>query len=45
MEKKYSKVSRDLGDLERRFNEYRGHTNKKFEHIEKRITVLEDKEE
>lgn len=45
LEKKFSKVTRDLGDLERRFNEYRGHANTKFENIEKRLTSLEDKEE
>ncbi len=42
LEKKYSKVSRDIDDLEKRFNEYRGHANKKFEHIEKRLKKLED---
>jgi SMC interacting uncharacterized protein involved in chromosome segregation len=45
LEKKYSKVTRDMGDLERRFNEYRGHANTKFENIEKRLTALEGKEE
>jgi hypothetical protein len=45
LEKKYSKVTTDLNDLERRFNEYRGHANKKFEHIEKRLTALESEEE
>ena len=30
LEKKYGKVSREIDDLERRFNEYRGHANKKF---------------
>ena len=44
LEKKYSKVARDIDDLERRFNEYRGHANKKFENIEKRLTTLEDEE-
>ena len=44
LEKKYNKVTTDLNDLERRFNEYRGHTNKKFEHIEKRLTALESEE-
>jgi len=42
LEKKYSKVSRDIDDLEKRFNEYRGHANKKFEHIEDRLKKLED---
>lgn len=45
LEKKYNKVTTDLNDLERRFNEYRGHANKKFEHIEKRLTALESEEE
>ncbi|MBI5679583.1 MAG: hypothetical protein HZC47_01605 [Methanobacterium sp.] len=45
LEKKYSKVSRDIDDLERRFNEYRGHANKKFENIENRLTALEGEEE
>ncbi|WJI09615.1 hypothetical protein FGU46_05650 [Methanobacterium sp. CWC-01] len=45
LEKKFGKVTTDLNDLERRFNEYRGHANKKFEHIEKRLTSLEGKEE
>ncbi|MGB9978730.1 hypothetical protein [Methanobacterium sp.] len=44
LEKKYDKVSRDIDDLERRFNEYRGHANKKFEHIEERLSKLEGKE-
>jgi hypothetical protein len=44
IKKKYNKVTTDLNDLERRFNEYRGHTNKKFEHIEKRLTALESEE-
>jgi len=42
LEKKYSKVSRDIDDLEKRFNEYRGHANKKFEHIDERLKKLED---
>jgi TolA-binding protein len=45
LEKKYSKVARDIDDLEKRFNEYRGHANKKFEHIEQRLDTLESKEE
>ncbi|MGZ7209858.1 MAG: hypothetical protein ACXVHV_08280 [Methanobacterium sp.] len=43
LEKKYSKVSMEIDGLERRFNEYRGHANKKFEHIEQRLTTLEEK--
>lgn len=45
LEKKYSKVSRDIEDLEKRFNEYRGHANKKFEHIEERLQKLEGEKE
>jgi len=45
LEKRYSKVSRDVDDLTKRFDEYRNHTNKKFEHIEKRLTAIEGKEE
>jgi len=41
LEKKYVKVARDIEDLEKRFNEYRGHANKKFEHIEERLEKLE----
>jgi predicted nucleic acid-binding Zn-ribbon protein len=44
LEKKYSKVSRDIDDLEKRFSEYRGHANKKFEHIEERLKKLEGEE-
>jgi predicted RNase H-like nuclease (RuvC/YqgF family) len=44
LEKKYSKVARDIDDLEKRFSEYRGHANKKFESIEKRLTSLEGEE-
>ena len=45
LEKKYSKVTRDIDDLERRFDEYRGHANKKFESIEERLATLEGEEE
>jgi predicted RNase H-like nuclease (RuvC/YqgF family) len=41
LEKKFNKVTTNIHDLERRFNEYRGHSNKKFENIEKRLTALE----
>ncbi|MGZ7066887.1 MAG: hypothetical protein ACXVH2_03210 [Methanobacterium sp.] len=44
LEKKYTKVARDVDDLERRFNEYRGHANKKFENFEQRLSALEDEE-
>jgi archaellum component FlaC len=42
LEKRYSKVSRDLGELDSRFNEYRGYTNKKLEKIEERLAKLEN---
>jgi predicted nucleic acid-binding Zn-ribbon protein len=42
LEKKYGKVSRDIDDLEKRFNEYRGYANKKFETIEERLKKVEE---
>lgn len=36
-------VSRNISELEQRFNEYRGYTNKKLESIDKRLKKLEDK--
>ncbi|HSQ01951.1 MAG TPA: hypothetical protein VLM77_01705 [Methanobacterium sp.] len=42
LEKRYSKVSRDLGELDSRFNEYRGFTNKKLKKIEERLDNLEN---
>jgi len=44
LEKRYSKVSRDVNDLSKRFDEFRNHSNKKFEHIEERLKALEDEE-
>lgn len=44
LEKRYSKVSRDVDDLAKRFDEFRGHANKKFEHIEERLKSLEEEE-
>jgi SMC interacting uncharacterized protein involved in chromosome segregation len=44
LEKRYSKVSRDLGELDSRFNEYRGYTNKKVKKIEERLDKLENPE-
>jgi SMC interacting uncharacterized protein involved in chromosome segregation len=41
LEKRYNKVSRDLGEIDSRFNEYRGYTNKKIEKIEERLDKLE----
>jgi archaellum component FlaC len=45
LEKRYSKVSRDLGELDGRFNEYRGYTNKKLQKIEERLERLEKHED
>lgn len=45
IEKRYTKVSRDLDTLDNRFNEYRGSTNKKLKKIEKRLDKLEKVEE
>ncbi len=45
LEKRYNKVSRDIDDLTKRFDEFRNHANKKFEHIEERLENLEGKEE
>ena len=42
IEKRYTKVSRDLDTLDSRFNEYRGSTNKKLKKIEIRLEKLED---
>ncbi|MGB9844673.1 hypothetical protein [Methanothermobacter tenebrarum] len=36
-------VSRNISELEQRFNEYRGYTNKKLESLDKRLKKLEDK--
>jgi hypothetical protein len=44
LEKRYSKVSRDLGELDSRFSEYRGYTNKKVKKIEERLDKLENPE-
>jgi archaellum component FlaC len=45
LEKRYSKVTRDLGELDGRFNEYRGYTNKKLKKIEERLENLENPNE
>lgn len=42
LEKRYETVSLDLETLEKRFNEYRGSTNKKLERIEERLEKLEN---
>ena len=45
LENRYSKVTRDLGELDSRFSEYRGYTNKKIKKIEERLNKLENLEE
>jgi len=45
LEKRYNVVAIDLETLEKRFNEYRGATNKKLESIEERLEKLENPEE
>ena len=42
IEKRYTKVSREMGELDSRFNEYRGYTNKKLKKIEERLDKLEN---
>ena len=44
IEKRYSKVTRDLDTLDSRFNEFRGSTNKKLKKIEERLDKLENVE-
>ena len=44
IEKRYTKVSRNLDTLDSRFNEYRGSTNKKLKKIEERLDKLESPE-
>jgi hypothetical protein len=45
IEKRYTKVSRDLDTLNSRFNEYRGSTNKNLKKIEERLDKLENVKE
>jgi archaellum component FlaC len=45
IEKRYSKISRDMGELDSRFNEYRGFTSKKLKKIEDRLDRLENNED
>ncbi|MDP3066709.1 MAG: hypothetical protein Q8N08_08220 [Methanobacteriaceae archaeon] len=45
LEKRYNKVSRNLGELDRRFDEYQGSTNKKLKKIDERLDKLENPEE
>jgi hypothetical protein len=42
IDKRYIKVKRDIGELDSRFNEYRGATNKKIKKIEERLDKLEN---
>ena len=44
IEKRYSKITRDMGELDSRLNEYRGFTNKKLKKIEDRLDRLENSE-
>ena len=44
IEKRYTKVTRDLDTLDSRFNEFRGSTNKKLKKIEERLDKLENVE-
>jgi hypothetical protein len=41
IEKRYTQVSNDMGQLESNFNEFRGSTNKKLKKIEERLDKLE----
>jgi uncharacterized protein YlxW (UPF0749 family) len=41
IEKRYTQVSHDMGQLESNFNEFRGSTNKKLKKIEERLDKLE----
>lgn len=45
LEERFETVSLNVDELEKRFNEYRGYTNKKLEHIEERLNKLENPEE
>ena len=45
LEKRFKVVSIDIESLEKRFNQYRGATNKKLENIEERLEKLENPEE
>ena len=45
LEKRLELVSRNIDELEHRFNEYRGYTNKKLESLDSRLKRLEEKEE
>lgn len=42
LEERFDTVSLNVDSLEKRFEEYRGYTNKKLDNIEERISKLED---
>ncbi len=44
LEKRFETTTRNIGDLEKRFDEYQGSTNKKLEKIEERLEKLETPE-
>lgn len=45
LEKRFNTVSMNVDELEKRFNEYRGYTNKKLDKIEERLSKLENPDE
>lgn len=45
LENRFDDVSIHVDELEKRFNEYRGYTNKKLDRIEKRLSNLETPED
>ncbi len=45
LEKKMKVVTRNIDELEHRFNEYRGFTNKKLDSLDERLKKLEGEEE
>lgn len=44
LEKRMSVVTRNIDELEHRFNEYRGYTNKKLDSLDKRLKKIEEEE-
>ena len=45
LQKRLNLISRNIDELERRFNEYRGYTNKKLESLDERLKRLEEERE
>ncbi|MDO9045338.1 MAG: hypothetical protein Q7U35_08530 [Methanobacteriaceae archaeon] len=45
LEKRFETATKNIGDLEKKFDEYRGSTNNKLEKIEERLEKLETPEE